>query len=118
MNLQDLIAHYLALRYPSVLEEFLRAAQVAPPDLGHPPNPDLRTLVEEYVSARTAEQLGKLQMEEASETSLQDLVKIEMPASVRLGGLRRTIEGVGASNLLTVGEAKLPRRRFDLATAT
>jgi len=44
-------------------------------------------------------------------------MKVELPAEVKLGGVRRTLEGISAANLLTVGVQKVPKRIFDTSSA-
>ena len=47
-----------------------------------------------------------------------DMTKVLMPERVRMAGVRRTLEGISAANLLTVEVVKIPKREFDTATAT
>jgi hypothetical protein len=126
-NLQSLVAHYLAVNYPSVLQTFLDAAQIPQPDLARPPDPDLRTLVEDYASHQLAKQLESVQVsneiipaQDGSWTGwkLKDMMELEMPEDVRLGGVIRSVEGISASNLLTVGVERIPKRTFDTTTAS
>lgn len=118
MSLPDLIAHYLATNYPSVLEPFVEAARIPYPDTSKPPNPDLRTLVQDYLSSQIVADLGDVALEDASmEMTSRDVVKLELSPEVRLTGLKRSIEGISAANLLTVGVERLPWRQFDLASA-
>ncbi|WVW86312.1 hypothetical protein I302_108354 [Kwoniella bestiolae CBS 10118] len=126
-HLQTLIAHYLAQNYPSVLPSFLSASHTAPPDLAQPPEPDLRTLVEDYISEQLVKDLGDVDIDEDMEPAMdgswrgwttKDIVKSSLPPEVTLQGVRRSIEGISAMNLLTVGEGKIPRRVFDTSTAS
>ncbi|WWC72153.1 uncharacterized protein I206_106113 [Kwoniella pini CBS 10737] len=126
-DLQHLIAHYLAQNYPSVLPSFLAASCTAPPDLAQPPVPDLRTLVEDYASQAIVRELENVQvddeMEKAEDGSwkgwtAKDIVKLPLAPEVKLGGLKMSIEGISAMNLLAVGEAKIPKRVFDTNTAS
>ncbi|WWC91850.1 uncharacterized protein L201_006797 [Kwoniella dendrophila CBS 6074] len=125
-DLQNLVAHYLAANYPSVLSSFLSASQTPPPDLSQPPVPDLRTLVEDYVSEQITRNLQDVQidhdMEKATDGSWKgwtpnDIVKISLPSEVKLQGVKRSIEGISAMNLLTVGTTQIPRRVFDTSIA-
>jgi hypothetical protein len=128
-HLQTLIAHYLATNYPAVLPTFLSAAQIATPDLSRPPNPDLRTLVTDYASHHLAQQVAHMAlvedqvMEPSKDGSwrgwtLKNMIELEMDEGVRLGGLKRSIEGISASNLITVGAERIPKRVFDTASAS
>jgi len=126
-HLQVLIAHYLASNYPAVLEPFLQAAQIPTPDVTSPPQPELRTLVQDYLSHRFAEDTGTLTLEDgeiapADDGSWRnwksgDMMKVEMHPDEGLVEVRRTLEGISASNLLTVDVRRVPRREFDTATA-
>jgi hypothetical protein len=116
-SLPALIAHYLASNYPSVLEPFVQAARIPRPDPARPPKPDLRTLVEDYLSHRLVAELGHVAIDEDTEVKSKDIVKLDLAPGVRLGGLRRSIEGTTAANLLTVGVERLPHRRFDTSSA-
>lgn len=117
MSLPTLIAHYLAVNHPTVLEPFVQAARIPYPDTARPPNPDLRTLVDDYLSKRLADELGEFSLAETDIITGKDIVKMELSPEVRLTGLKRSIEGISASNLLTVGVATLPRREFDTSSA-
>jgi len=126
-HLPKLVAHYLATDYPSVLPHFLEAARVPSPDLSSPPSPDLRTLLQDYLSYRVAEDLKHVAIEEREEPAqdgswrgwgLQDLMRVEMKPEVKLEGAKRSIEGVSASNLLTVQAQRVPKREFDLGSAS
>ncbi|OCF34194.1 hypothetical protein I316_04144 [Kwoniella heveanensis BCC8398] len=134
--LQSLVAHYLSTNYPSVLPSFLEASHLPAPDPSNPPTPDLRTLVEDYLSSRLAEDLhnaslGQGDTEMGADTDMgpandgswrgwthKEMMKVTMDPRVKLEGVKRNIEGVSAMNLLTVGEAKLPKRVFDTSTAS
>ncbi len=124
--LQNLVAHYLATNYPSVLELFLTAAQIPPPSLYSPPSPDLRTLVQDFQSHRVAEDLGAVAIQDEDTATqdgswrgwkLGDVMKVEMHRDERLVEVRRTLEGISASNLLTVGVERVPKREFDTGSA-
>ena len=127
-HLQLLIAHYLATNYPAVLEPFLEAAQIPSPNLIAPPSPDLRTLVQDYVSHHLAQDMDTVSLEDggvipATDGSwrgwtLADMLKVEMPLDTRLNGLRRSLEGISASNLLTVHVGGVPKREFDTTSAS
>jgi len=124
MSLPDLIAYYLAVNYPSALEHFVQAAGISQPDLAHPPQPDLRSLVEDYVSNQIARDLSVMSVDERvmdgswDKWTTSDIIKIELPKERKLEKVVSTIEGVSAANLLTVGVCNMPRREFDLFTAT
>ncbi|OCF61437.1 hypothetical protein L486_01085 [Kwoniella mangroviensis CBS 10435] len=126
-RLQTLIAYYLAQNYPSVLPSFLSASHTAPPDLTQPPKPDLKTLVEDYISEQLVKDLGHVEIDEDMEPatdgswrgwSNKDIVKMSLAPEVTLQGVRRSIEGISAMNLLTVGAERVPRRLFDTTTAS
>ena len=124
-NLQYLVAHYLAQNYPSVAAEFCAAAHVSVPDLSQPPDPDLRTLVEDYISSSFARRIGDVGLGDGEEEPAQDgswrgwkcKDIMRLPLKGSLGGIERVISGVTASNLLTVGFERLPTRRFDTSSA-
>lgn len=120
-NLQTLIAHYLATSYPSALPSFLSATGEPEPDTAHPPQPDLRTLAEDYLSHQLAKQFEAVALEKAQDGSwtgwtAQDVVAIKSNARVLQNG-GRTMEGLSVSNLLGVQEGDVPVRWFDTATA-
>lgn len=126
-HLQSLIAHYLAQNYPTVLQPFLSAANLTAPDLSNPPQPDLRTLISDWQSLKLAEELAAVQVEDVEQPAqdgswkgwkLDDMIKVEMHPSVRLNGLKRTLDNITATNLLTVQCGRLPKRVFDTSTAT
>lgn len=125
-HLKTLIAHYLASNYPSVLPAFIEAAQLPQPDPSHPPRPDLQSLVTEFYAQQASIELAATTLQEDDKVydgdswkgwSAKDVMKIEMPQELRLGGVRRTLEGITAANLLTVGVVKVPRRNFDTSIA-
>ena len=128
-HLQTLVSHYLAANYPAVLEPFLHAAQISPPNTASPPSLDLRTLVQDYLSHRLAEEMRSVAMDDreaAPELArdgswwgwrLRDMMEVEMTREERLSGVTRTVEGISASNLLTVGVARVPKREFDTGSA-
>lgn len=124
-HLQTLIAHYLASNYPSVLPSFLAAAQSPELDTDRPPRPDLQSLVTEFYAHQASIDLASTTLEDDERVydgnwagwTAGQVMKIEMPNDVKLGGLRRTIEGISATNLLTVGVSKVPRRSFDTSIA-
>ncbi|WVQ94844.1 hypothetical protein IAU59_001927 [Kwoniella sp. CBS 9459] len=131
--LQSLVAHYLSTNYPSVLPSFLEASHLPPPDPSKPPAPDLRTLVEDYLSNQLVNDLNAATLNQESDVDMddepskdgswrgwtpKDMMKVTMDPDVKLEGVRRSIEGVSAMNLLTVGEAKVPKRVFDTSTAS
>ena len=126
-HLQHLVAHYLANNYPTVLQPFLDAVRISSPDLSNPPQPDLRTLVSDFMSHKLAEEMRSVALEDAEMTlandgdwrgwRIEDMTKVQMPETVRLAGVRRTLEGISAANLLTVEVVTVPKREFDTATA-
>ncbi|KAL7424474.1 hypothetical protein Q5752_000158 [Cryptotrichosporon argae] len=125
-KLHTLIAHYLATNYPSALAPFLSAAAVPAPDPAHPPTPDLRTLVSDHLSASLAADVSSLTVstsasapaaDDWSAWSLADMARLELAPEVKLDRVGRTIDGVSASNLLTVDVRLLPTRTFDTRTA-
>jgi WD40 repeat protein len=124
--LQNLVAYYLAVNYPTVLKPFIEAANIPSPDVTAPPNPDLRTLVSDWRSRQLMEDLQSVTLEEPSRISngswkgwiTKEMVQVEMPDAVHLNGVRRTLAGVTATNLLTVKTAMIPKRVFDLGSAS
>jgi hypothetical protein len=124
-NLQALIAHYLASNYPSVLPAFLEATHVPEPDLENPPRPDLPSLVTEFFAIQASIDLSNVKIDDHEIShdgswkgwTARQAMKVELPAEVRLGGVRRTLEGISAANLLTVGVQKVPKRVFDTSIA-
>jgi hypothetical protein len=124
MTLPDLIAYYLAINYPTVLETFIQAAGIPQPDLNNPPQPDLRSVVEDYASNRAAQDIGAMSIEQKlydgtwEGWSRNEIVKLDLPKETALRKVIRTIEGVSAANLLTVGVYDMPKRQFHLPTAT
>jgi hypothetical protein len=107
-----------------------------PPDTTKAPVPDLRTLVEDFRSHEAAEKLAAIRLAEDEDMELGsangaglgaghwkkmrigDILKIQLSPNLHLEGEKRSIEGISAVNLLTVGQASLPRRWFDTTTAT
>ncbi|WRT70093.1 uncharacterized protein IL334_007087 [Kwoniella shivajii] len=127
LHLKTLVAHYLAQNYPSVLPPFLSASHVPAPDLSQPPQPDLRMLVEDYLSTQIAKDLGEIQVDERMEQAMdgswrgwttKEMMKVPLPAQVSLSAVKRSIEGISAMNLLTVGEGRIPKRIFDTTSAS
>jgi hypothetical protein len=124
-NMQTLIAHYLAVNYPSVLPAFLEAAHVVEPDVTNPPRPDLKSLVTEYFAHQTSIDLSAITITEDEVShdgswrgwTAKQVMKVELPAEVKLGGVKRTLEGISAANLLTVRVQKVPKRVFDTSIA-
>lgn len=112
-NLPSLIAHYLATTYPAVLPSFLAAANIPPPDLTHPPNPDLRTVIADHLSQSIAADTAQLSLDPHPPTALE--AALDPSIHLRPG---RTISGVSADSLLCVRVADLPTRRFDTASAS
>ena len=122
-HLQNLIAHYLAVNYPAVLEPFLHAARIPAPDPAHPPQPDLRTLVADWTAQQLAEDVSQLGVStaagsQAAPLTPRDLLKVTMPPQVELDGVVRSLEGLSAANLLTVQAARVPKREFDTSSAS
>lgn len=123
--MQTLVAHYLAVNYPSVLPSFLEAAHVPEPDPSNPPRPDLQSLVTEYYAQQASIDLSAVKIDEGELSNdgswkgwtAKQIMKIELPAEVKLGGVKRTLEGISAANLLTVGVRKVPKRVFDTSIA-
>ena len=124
-TLQSLIAHYLAVNYPSVLPVFLEAAHVPEPDRNNPPRPDLPSLVTEFYAIQASIDLSNVKIDEHEIShdgswkgwTAKQIMKVELPAEVQLGGVRRTLEGITATNLLTVGVQQVPKRVFDTSIA-
>lgn len=127
-RIPNLIAHYIAIHYPAALDPFLQAAQIAAPDLSHPPNPDLRTVVEDWPSQQLATSLAMTTIDEnntdvpASDGTwkgwkLKDMMKAGLREGVGLRSTDRGFYGVSAANLLTVGAFHVPRREFDTTSA-
>ncbi|OXG77673.1 hypothetical protein C349_05210 [Cryptococcus neoformans var. grubii Br795] len=127
-RIPNLIAHYIAIHYPAALDPFLQAAQIAAPDLSHPPNPDLRTVVEDWSSQQLATSLAMTTIDEnntdvpASDGTwkgwkLKDMMKAGLREGVGLRSTDRGFYGVSAANLLTVGAFHVPRREFDTTSA-
>lgn len=124
-HLQTLIAHYLASNYPSVLPAFLSAAHLAEPGVAQPPRPDLQSLVTEFYAHQASIDLASTTLDDAERVydgdwagwTAKQVMRIEMRDDVKLGGVRRTLEGISATNLLTVGVVKVPRRTFDTTIA-
>nr|XP_031861630.1 uncharacterized protein CI109_002860 [Kwoniella shandongensis]KAA5528702.1 hypothetical protein CI109_002860 [Kwoniella shandongensis] len=127
-QIQSLIAHYLATNYPSVLEPFLQASHIPAPDPSQPPNPDLRTLVEDWASQQLVNNLDAVVIEDEEMAPVddgswrgwttKDVMKLTLKEDVKLSGAKRSLEGISASNLLTVGQAKVPKREFVTSTAS
>lgn len=125
MSLPQLVAHYLAANYPAALGSFLDASGQTRPDPAHPPTPDLRTLVEDFVSAHLAREIGDVAIEDEPLSAdgtwrgwkSRDVVKLDLAQDVTLSSTTRSIQGVSAANLLTVDVRFLPKRHFDLASA-
>jgi hypothetical protein len=125
-NLQTLIAHYLAANYPHVLPAFLEAAHVPKPDPDNPPRPDLPSLVSEFFATQASIDLSNVTLDDDHDKShdgswkgwtAKQVMKVELPADVKLHGVRRTFEGISAANLLTVGVKAVPKRVFDTSIA-
>jgi hypothetical protein len=125
MSLPQLVAHYLAANYPAALDSFLHASGQPTPDPAHPPRPDLRTLVEDYVSAHLAREIGDVAIQDDPLSTdgswrgwkSRDVIKLDLPKDVSLSRTTRSIQGITAANLLTVDVRYLPKRHFDLASA-
>ncbi|KAK8853340.1 hypothetical protein IAR55_004044 [Kwoniella newhampshirensis] len=126
-QIQNLIAHYLATNYPSVLEPFLQASHLPHPDPSQPPNPDLRTLVEDWASQQLVNNLDAVIIDEEMAPvddgswrgwTIKDVLRLQLKEDVKLTGVQRSFEGISAANLLTVGVAKVPKREFDTSTAS
>lgn len=120
-TLQTLIAHYLATTYPSALPSFLSATGEPAPDTAHPPQPDLRTLAQDYLSHQLAKQFEAVALEKAQDGSwagwtAKDVVAMKTEAKVLKGG-NRTVEGLSVGNLLGVQVRDVPVRWFDTASA-
>lgn len=120
-SLHVLIAHYLATNYPGALPSFLSSTGTPPPDLSHPPVPDLQTLVSDGQSYELARQLGSSSLNNVAEKQGWDL-PLEKLAQVPLkpgDGLTpdREIKVLTTGNLLALAVGPIPERRFDTATA-
>ncbi|WVO16717.1 hypothetical protein L204_104398 [Cryptococcus depauperatus] len=122
---QNLIAHYLASSYPSVLEPFLRASKASLPDPARPPQPDLRTLVEDWLSEQLAQQMAVATIDENKELvrngswqgwKIKDMLRIKLKENVEFS-VRSKIEGISAANLLSVTALHVPCREFDTSLA-
>lgn len=133
-DLAELVAHYLQTTYPAVLPSFLAAANRSAPDPARPPVPDLRTVVQDYLSAQLAASIQALAVSKggnggedeperpATDGSWRgwrtsDVMKLGMPQEEGLSGVVRSVEGVSAGNLIAVSVGNVPSRRFDTATA-
>ncbi len=123
-HIQSLIAHYLAASYPSALPSFLEATGLPRPDLANPPNPDLRTLAQDYLSSQLAEQVQAVHLEEkASDGSWRhwrssDVAALELDKGVKLEKVVRSIDGISAANLLVTTVCRIPKRTFDTSKAS
>lgn len=123
-HIQVLIAHYLAASYPSALPSFLEATGIPPPDPARPPNPDLRTLAQDYLSSQLAKETQTVQLEDkATDGSWRhwkgrDVAALQLHESTQLRKVIRTVDGISAANLLTCCVARIPRRTFDTANAS
>lgn len=133
-DIAELVAHYLQTTYPAVLPSFLAAANRPAPDPSRPPVPDLRTVVQDYLSAQLAASVQALALsngntgggdeseQPATDGSWRgwrtsDVMKLGMPQEEELSGVVRSVEGVSAGNLIAVSVGNVPSRRFDTATA-
>ncbi|ODN94860.1 hypothetical protein L198_05008 [Cryptococcus wingfieldii CBS 7118] len=118
--LQTLVAHYLASQYPTVLHPFLEASRIPHPVLEHPPSPDLRTVVEDWMALQISDQLEKLRISECVDEreNLERLLRIELPRGVELSPTERSLGSISASSLLTVTVSHVPKRVFDTSTAS
>ncbi|KIR81449.1 hypothetical protein I306_01429 [Cryptococcus gattii EJB2] len=127
-RIPDLIAHYLATNYPTALEPFLQAAQIAAPNPSHPPDPDLRTVIEDWSSQQLAASLATTTIDESDIDAplrdgtwkgwkLKDMMKVGLKGGVGLRSTDRKFEGVSAANLLTVAAVRVPKREFDTSSA-
>jgi WD40 repeat protein len=124
-NLQTLIAHYLAVNYPNALPAFIEAAHVPEPDTANPPRPDLPSLVTEFYAIQASIDLSNIKLDEHEIShdgswkgwTAKQVMKVELTADVKLGGVRRTLEGISAANLLTVGVQPVAKRVFDTSIA-
>lgn len=122
-NLQTLIAHYLSTSYPSALPSFLAATGLPQPDPSNPPQPDLRTVAQDYLSHQLAKELGSVKLEKAYDGSwrgwtARDVVALKPEGKKReLKANVRTVEGLSVGNLLGVQVGRVPKRWFDTATA-
>ncbi|TYJ58014.1 hypothetical protein B9479_001373 [Cryptococcus floricola] len=119
-HLQTLVAHYLASQYPTVLHPFLEASRIPHPVLEHPPSPDLRTVVEDWMALQISDQLEKSRISECVDEreNLERLLRIELPRGVALSPTERSLDSISASSLLTVTVSHVPKRVFDTSTAS
>ena len=124
--LQTLIAHYLAQNCPSALPSFLSATNLEHVDLSRPPDIDLRTIVEDYLSSTLSSHLEDVELEQAEKDDLghgwngwtaKDVAGLKLDRMVKLGGVVRSLEGISATNLLTIKVARVPFRQFDTVSA-
>lgn len=120
-NLQQLIAAYLLTDYPAALEPFLTAAKIPAPNPEKLPQPDLRTVVQDHLSRQLADRLAATTLASKSDDGtvpLEELAKRELQDGVKMKEVVRTLEGVSATNLLSVQVVDVPRRSFDTASAS
>lgn len=124
MQVESLIAHYLATSYPSALPPFLQATGLPQPDLSHPPNPDLRTLAQDYLSSQLADRVHGVALEQKAQDgswrgwTARDVADLELEQGVKLDRVVRSIDGISADNLLVVVVDRIAKRTFDTSTAS
>lgn len=122
--IQALVAHYIATSYPTALQSFLIATGQPSPDLNNPPNPDLRTLAEQYESSRLADAIRVVKVDDKAQDgswrnwTASDVASVPLAADIKLEKVVRSIDGVSAANLLATIVASVPERRFDTSTAS
>ena len=122
-HLQTLIAQYLADNYPTALPSFLQATHIPAPDPSTRPEPDLRTLVEDYISSTLSSQLGDIELDTKRDRdefgkgwkgwTAKDVMAHPASSITRLGQVRRSLESISAANLLAVRVEKVPYREFN-----
>ncbi|WVQ74371.1 hypothetical protein IAR50_003971 [Cryptococcus sp. DSM 104548] len=119
-HLQSLVAHYLASQYPSVLDPFLEASRMPRPDLEHPPSPDLRTVVEDWMAQQISDQLRISGISDGvdDKENLEWFLGIDLPRGVALSPTDKNLDSISASSLLTVTVSHVPKRVFDTSTAS
>lgn len=120
-SLHALIAHYLAANYPAALPSFLSSTKAPPPDLDHPPVPDLQTLVSDGQSYELARQLRGASLAEAESEGpwsgpLESLTKTPLREGDELKP-NRELSVLTTGNLLAVTCGLIPEREFDTSAA-
>lgn len=90
-----------------------------PPDLAVPPQPDLRTLYQDFKSGSLADAVEGLKVDVTDgRLKPKDLAAIQLDPGVKLDAVVRIIDGVSATNLLSALLTTIPTRSFDTASAS